>query len=289
MSVIPSHETAIATYYDRPVLKPPVWIWTVPAYFYVGGLAGAGLVLGSAAQIADENARGFVRMTRWTGFAGTAAGSVFLIADLGRPERFHHMLRVLNFTSPLSIGSWILAGAGAASALSLILPERAGDVAGVAAGLFGIPLSGYTGVLLCNSAVPVWQSSRQFLPALFVASAMASCASLFGFLNLSDREARIVHRFGLMGKIAELMCISAVELCQSNRNEVSQPLYRGLSGALWTASKVLTAASLIVILMPGPSKTRRAAGVLGTLAGIGLRFAVFYAGFSSSRNPKAAL
>ena len=29
------------TYYDRPVLKEPVWIWAVPAYFYVGGTAGA--------------------------------------------------------------------------------------------------------------------------------------------------------------------------------------------------------------------------------------------------------
>ena len=33
-------ESTDITYYDRPVLKPPVWIWTVPAYFFVGGLAG---------------------------------------------------------------------------------------------------------------------------------------------------------------------------------------------------------------------------------------------------------
>ena len=38
------------TYYDRPVLKPPVWIWTVPAYFFVGGVAGAAMTLGLAVQ-----------------------------------------------------------------------------------------------------------------------------------------------------------------------------------------------------------------------------------------------
>ena len=38
--------TTEITYYDRPVLKPPVWIWTIPAYFFVGGVAGAGGVGG---------------------------------------------------------------------------------------------------------------------------------------------------------------------------------------------------------------------------------------------------
>src|SRR5689334_20922441 len=28
------------TYYGIPVLKEPVWTWTIVAYFYVGGLAG---------------------------------------------------------------------------------------------------------------------------------------------------------------------------------------------------------------------------------------------------------
>src|SRR5439155_16956253 len=42
------------TYYDRPVLKEPVWIWSVPAYFYAGGAAGAAAVLGAAAQALDR-------------------------------------------------------------------------------------------------------------------------------------------------------------------------------------------------------------------------------------------
>ena len=45
------------TYYDRPLLKEPVWEWMVPAYYYVGGLTGASLVLGAAAQLGDAPAR----------------------------------------------------------------------------------------------------------------------------------------------------------------------------------------------------------------------------------------
>src|ERR1700761_9672590 len=33
------------SYYGRPVLKPPVWEWKIPAYFFTGGLsAGAALL-----------------------------------------------------------------------------------------------------------------------------------------------------------------------------------------------------------------------------------------------------
>ena len=32
-----------------------------------------------------------------------------LISDLGRPERFLNMLRVFKVTSPMSVGSWVLA------------------------------------------------------------------------------------------------------------------------------------------------------------------------------------
>ena len=32
------------SYYGLPVLKEPVWIWTIPLYFFVGGTAGAAAV-----------------------------------------------------------------------------------------------------------------------------------------------------------------------------------------------------------------------------------------------------
>jgi formate-dependent nitrite reductase membrane component NrfD len=291
VNLVQDSEKSLTTYYGQPMLKQPVWIWTVPAYFYVGGVAGAALVLGAAAQIQDDDGSlwSLIRTSRWIGLVGEASGSILLIADLGRPERFLNMLRVLNIRSPLSIGSWVLAAGGALAGASVALPRLLRDAAGLAAGALGIPLAGYTGVLLANSTIPVWKGAHRSLPVLFVASAVASCASLLEMMEFSPREERIVRTFGVMGKAAELICMKSLESEVSSNRKVGGPLRSGFPGALWTASKVLTAASLVVTLMPGQSRKNRVAGVLGTLAGIGLRFAVFHAGVRSSRTSDPVL
>src|SRR5205814_8783414 len=38
-------------YYNLPLLKKPVWTWEVPAYFFVGGAAGASSMIAAAAQL----------------------------------------------------------------------------------------------------------------------------------------------------------------------------------------------------------------------------------------------
>ena len=43
--------SATPSYYGQPVLKQPVWIWSVPLYFYVGGTAGAASLLGATAEV----------------------------------------------------------------------------------------------------------------------------------------------------------------------------------------------------------------------------------------------
>jgi formate-dependent nitrite reductase membrane component NrfD len=289
------HEPGDTTYYDRPVLKEPVWIWAVPAYFYAGGVAGAAAVLGAAAQAADHgDLRGFVVRCRWVAAVGGAVGTGFLIHDLGRPERFLNMLRVFRPTSPMSVGSWVLAGAGPLTAGSAILarrgglPGRLGDLAGALAGLLGMPLTGYTAVLLSNTAVPLWQETRRSLPAAFTASAMSSAASLLDLLDLDERSERIVHRFGIAGKVADLAAMRAVESEAGRTERVARPLHEGLGGALWRASKALTGASLVFSLLPGKRRAARAAaGILGTAGAIALRFAVFHAGKASARDPRA--
>src|SRR5438067_1276876 len=100
-----------ATYYDLPLLKKPVWKWEVPAYFFVGGAAGASAVIALAAQAARAD-RTLVRDARWVAAAGAALSTPLLIADLGRPERFLNMLRVFKPRSPMSVGAWTLAAFG---------------------------------------------------------------------------------------------------------------------------------------------------------------------------------
>jgi formate-dependent nitrite reductase membrane component NrfD len=91
------------TYYGLPVIKQPVWIWTVPVYFFVGGVAGSAMVLGAVAQSADRRTDEFAQLCHWTGAIGGAISSVLLITDLGRPSRFLNMLRVLRPSSPMSL------------------------------------------------------------------------------------------------------------------------------------------------------------------------------------------
>jgi formate-dependent nitrite reductase membrane component NrfD len=290
-----SFEGEEPTYYGRPLLKEPVWIWAVPVYFYVGGTAGAAAVLGAAAQALDQGEmRGLVKACRWIAAIGGAVGSALLTLDLGRPERFLHMLRVIRPTSPMSIGSWVLAGAASCTLGSALLMDQegflgqVGDVAGYSAAVFGLPLAGYTAVLLANTAVPVWQETRRSLPPLFVASAMSGLASLFGLLPLAPRERKIVHRFGTVGKLADLAAMAAVERDAGRIETVGRPLRQGISGALWKAARALTGASLAVSLLPGRSRSRRLVqGLLGTAGALSLRFAVLHAGKASARDPRA--
>lgn len=283
------------TYYDRPVLKEPVWKWYIPAYFYAGGAAGAAAALGAVAQaIGGEEMRGLVKRSRRIAAGGLAAGTAFLIADLGRPERFLNMLRVLRPTSPMSVGSFVLAAAGPAAGAAAIFANAPGargaigDAAGLGAGVLGLPLAGYTAVLVSNSAIPVWHEMRRSLPALFAASSAASAASALDLMALTPSEEEAVHRFGVAGKVAELVAMQAVERDVSRVERVGRPLHEGVSGALWRASKAATAASLALSLLPGRARWKRTlAGALGTAGAIGLRFAIVRAGFASARDPRA--
>src|SRR5258708_19037255 len=155
------------------MLKEPVWKWSIPAYFYVGGLSGACAVLGGSADLLAGP--GMVRVSgqcRLMAATGSAASGVLLIADLGRPARFLNMLRVFRPSSPMNIGTWILSTFGACAGLAalpavLAVPNpirRLADGAGIGAGVIGLPLTGYTGVLLANTAVPLLQGARRSLP-----------------------------------------------------------------------------------------------------------------------------
>lgn len=298
------------TYHGLPALKEPVWRASIPAYFYAGGLAGASALLGAAAQLGGrKRLRGLVGRGRLLALGGAGVSAALLIEDLGRPARFLHMLRVFRPTSPMSVGSWVLSGFGAAAALAA-LPQaldaagigsgravaRAADAAGVAAGVLGLPLCGYTAVLLANTAVPVWLSAPRTLPPLFAASAASSAQAALELFANNEAEARVLRRFGLAGKAAELVAMQAMELEVGPRSRAGLPLRRGASGALWTSAKVLTAASLLVSALPGRSggrltRTPRwktvASAALATAGAVCLRFAVVQAGRASARDPRA--
>ena len=97
-----------ASYYGRPVIKEPVWTPEIPVYFFTGGLAGASAGLGVLAELRGNEV--LARRAWAVALAGVAVSPVLLISDLGVPTRFLNMLRMFKVTSPMSVGSWILAG-----------------------------------------------------------------------------------------------------------------------------------------------------------------------------------
>jgi formate-dependent nitrite reductase membrane component NrfD len=300
------------SYYGAPLLKEPVWKWYVPAYLYVGGVAGAAAALGAAAQLAvggaarDRSAlRAFggelrlVRRCRAIATAGAGLSAVLLIADLGRPARFLEMLRVFRPTSPMNMGTWILSAFGAsagASTAAHVLPlpramRGAGDAAALGAGLMGLPLCTYTGVLIANTAVPIWQGTRRSLPVLFAASGAAGLASLLELWPPGgpQRGDVITHRLAIAGKALEVTLSEVFAQEAGVVPRVALPLRQGLSGALWRTAKAMTLAGLGATLLSRPgTSTRRVAGLLGTLGALGLRFAILHAGRASARDPLAS-
>jgi formate-dependent nitrite reductase membrane component NrfD len=281
------------SYYGRPVLKKPRWKAPhMPGYLYLGGLSGAASTMGALAD-----ATGWRRLAltgKLTAVAAAAAGSGLLVAELGRPERFLHMLRVFKPTSPMSVGSWVLAahggltGASAASAVTGIAPWL-GRAAGAASAVTGPVLATYTGVLIADTAVPAWHEAYRHLPLLFAGSALASAGSA-GMIGTPRGEAGPARRMALLGAGLELTVAGALERGAGMREEaelVSEPYRTGRASALLKSGRWLTAAGAAATLSAGRSRTAAvAAGVALTGGALCTRFGVFYAGIASAEDPK---
>lgn len=298
------------SYYGLPVLCEPVWNWMIPAYFFAGGLAGACAVLGGAVQAMGRGGTDLVRRCRFVATGGSIVSAGLLIADLGRPSRFLNMLRVFRPSSPMNMGTWVLSGFGACSAASLlpdVLAMRRGrarrllatrqrsrrwialaaDRAGYGAAAFGLPLVGYTGVLLANTAVPVWQQTRHTLPVLFAFSGAVSAGALFDVWPPRSGSG-IAHRFGLLARGAEVAASAALDREASTVPRVARPLRHGVSGAMLNTARAMLVGSLVSELLPLPRRAKRIAS--GTLALLGtalLRFGIVQAGRASARDPHA--
>src|SRR4051812_49619437 len=147
------------SYYGRPVIKEPVWQPEIPWYFFTGGLAGASSVLSLVARLGGNEP--LAKRSLYIGAAADVVSPILLVADLGRPERFLNMFRVFKVTSPMSVGSWLLAAGGTASGVgaALELVDRLKPVrilAHTVAAALGPAQCTYTAALVADTAIPVW-------------------------------------------------------------------------------------------------------------------------------------
>jgi formate-dependent nitrite reductase membrane component NrfD len=275
------------SYYGRPVLKEPVWKSPdVPGYLFLGGLAGASSALAAFAQLTGN--RELSRAAKAGAAGAISLSAAALVHDLGRPARFLNMLRVFKVTSPMSVGSWLLAaygpaaGAAAASAVTGRLP-RAGAAATAAAGALGPAIATYTAALLCDTAVPAWHDAHREMPYLFAASA-ASAAGGLGMLAVGPEHAGQAVRFAVLGAAAEL---TAKSLLLRRLGPAARPYRSGRPGKLMEAAEVLTAAGLAGAVLAGRNRAAAAVSGAALLAASALtRFGIFEAGRASARDPQ---
>jgi hypothetical protein len=184
-------------YYGEPVVRPPVWTWEIPVYFFIGGLAGMSAVIAAIGLVFHQ--ANVTRTAMWVAAIGAIVSPVLLILDLGRPRLFLNMLRVFKHRSPMSVGAWILLFFGGCAVPGLIaLETHARQIfAGgfdqflqvisflliLGSAFWGMFLATYTGVLLGATAIPAWFLHRTVLPLHFGVAGLGSAAALLELLG----------------------------------------------------------------------------------------------------------
>ncbi|NKZ06816.1 NrfD/PsrC family molybdoenzyme membrane anchor subunit [Actinomadura latina] len=285
-AVVPDAE--FTSYYGLPVLNAPVWkAADVAAYLFLGGLAGAGSTMAAGAQLTGRPAA--ARALKISSLAAIAGSTAALIHDLGRPARFYNMLRVMKPTSPMSVGSWILAAYGPAAGGAAVLDAAGrfphlGGAATAAAAALGPAVTVYTAVLIADTAVPAWHEGRAELPFVFAGSATSAAAGM-ALVGAPVRETGPMRTAAVAGAVLEL---AAAKILEHRAGLAAEPYKKGKAGRFMRAGEILSAAGTAgSVLLAG--RGRAAAAVSGTalLAGSACtRFGIFYAGVQSAEDPK---
>ncbi|MCQ4083664.1 polysulfide reductase NrfD [Streptomyces sp. RB6PN25] len=284
-AMVPAPE--FTSYYGKPVLNPPTWqARDIAGYFFLGGLAGAGSVLAAAELTGRERTARALKASSAVAVTGSVAA---LIHDLGRPERFVNMLRVFKPTSPMNLGSWLLAAygpmAGAAAALEAAgrLP-RTGRAATTTAASLGPLVSTYTAVLAADTAVPAWHDGYRELPFVFAGSA-ATAASGMALLAAPTAENSLARSAALFGVTLEA---AATRAMRRRLGMVAEAYEVGTAGRLMRAAEALSFAGAAGAALFG-RRGRAASAVCGACllaASACTRFGIFHAGMESARDPK---
>lgn len=305
------------SYYNVPVIHKPHWKWLIILYFFLGGISSASYVIATIAELwGGRDGRKITRVGRYLSLAALIPSPILLILDLGRPERFHHMLRIVKLRSPMSVGTWGLTIFGLFCALSaliqaaqdgllaritpinrllLALPRKTINVIG---GAFGFFVGGYTGVLLGATAVPLWAKNALLLGPLFLSSAMSSaCAAMTLLLSLAGRSRHTtierLERLDTLTLLAELALILSARA--TTGKVISRPIREGHLGRIFRwgvlGGGILAPLAIQTRSILSHTRPSRPLTILSSLltltGGFLLRYVMVMAGRASADDPQA--
>ncbi|MFA3879467.1 NrfD/PsrC family molybdoenzyme membrane anchor subunit [Streptomyces sp. MMCC 100] len=285
-AMVPDAE--FSSYYGKPILNKPTWkALDIAGYLYLGGLAGGSSLLAAGAHVTGRPA--LARVAKFGAAGGISLSLAALVHDLGRPCRFLNMLRVFKPTSPMSVGSWLLAGYA-----PLTMAAVAADVTGryrlvgaaatASAAVLGPAVATYTAVLISDTAVPSWHEGYREMPFVFAGSGATAAAGLV-LTGAPVREAGPARRAAVLGAVLEL---GSFQVMKRRMGLAAEPFEQGGAHRLLRAAEVLTAGGAALAAL-GAGRSRPVSVVAGAalLAGsAALRFGVFHAGVASAEDPK---
>jgi hypothetical protein len=282
-----------AGYYGQPVVKPPVWTWEIPVYFFIGGFGGMSAVIALAALSFAHTDVALTAMSLAV-FAAIVS-PILLILDLGRPRLFLNMLRVFKLRSAMSMGVWILVLFSTCAVPGLIALElhiRLGltgnidQLLRVFAGLFiagsaffGLFLSTYTGVLLGATAIPAWFLHRVLLPIHFGTAGLGSAAAL---LELLGHRIPALNALGYFAAAVETALL--IWLSLDKHGVADRAIHEHGSGWLIRVGEILTGPLALVLRFLGVVPFAAISFLIGSLVS---RFGWIAVGKVSGSDPEA--
>jgi len=243
-------------YYGQPVVRPPVWTWEIPIYFFVGGLGGMSPVIALGALLFHHF--DVARTAMWVAAIASVVSPILLILDLGRPHLFINMLRVFKPQSVMSMGAWILAAFGMCVVPGLIALELqtfqvfagpvdlilriVAEILMFESAIFGMLLATYTGALIGATAIPAWFLHHRLLPIHFGTAGLGSAAAL---LELFGHRIAPLNAIGLFAAAVESVLL--IWLTVDKHGVADRAIHEHSSGWLIRVAEVLTGPIALVL------------------------------------------
>ncbi len=296
---------------DRFV-ENPHWNWFIVVYFFLGGIAGGSAFIGGlAALVGGDRMKPVLHWTALIPFPLLAISGLLLIADLGRPERFWHMMiqnqtwwPMFKYWSPMSYGSWLLlifSGLAFVNFAAAIIGGRQGGFLGrfswlprlVGGGvlgtvfqilllIFGYLFASYTGALVTATNQPIWSDTTMLGALFFISGVSAALSILILLTGWRSHDHYVVDRLETVDNWAMLLELVLIGLFLAFLGSIAWTFLAHRYGLTLLIGTVLLGLLVPLFLHWQPRLLGRTtpmlAAALALLGGYALRYAIVYAG-----------